>query len=111
MARPSIGAGHTRVGLIQDVYCKLEMAMRSVSLTYEKNNVTRDNLECGTFFSFLLWNKDCYRLALWDGIGRYTSGLQVSESIIVGIPYTVNFMQINLSDSSRLLTMAHCTSN
>ena len=32
------------------------------------------NLERGTFFSFLLQDKD-YRLALWDGIGRYTSAL------------------------------------
>ena len=81
------------------------------SICVAENNVTWDNLECGTFFSFLLWNEDWYRLALWDDIERYPSGLQVSESSIVGIPYTVNFMKMNLSDSSRLLTMAHCTSN
>ena len=62
------------------------------------------------------------RLASWDGIGRYTSalshhGLQVSDSSFVGsfagtlcYPRNQNYA-INLSDGSKLLTMAPCTSN
>ena len=62
-------------------------------------------------------------LALWDGIGRYSSalsycGLQVSNSYsfvgsFAGIfqSYAIKITQINLSDNSKLLTMALCTSN
>ena len=32
------------------------------------NQVRQGNLECDTFFSSLLWNKDVCRPTLWDGI-------------------------------------------
>ena len=97
------------------------------------DNVTRykvrqGNLECG-----VTWNAAHYsaswsqtktiRVTLWDCIGRYPGalsyrGLQISNSSFVARAFCRHFaflcnqiMQINLSDNSKLLTMALCTSN
>ena len=91
------------------------------------SKVGRGNLERGVTWNTALssayysWTKTV-RLPLSDGIRRYTSalsyhGLQVSDSSFVGsfagILYSLRnqISQMNLSDDSKLLTVAPCTSN
>ena len=89
--------------------------------------VGRGNLERGVTWNAALSSAyysgtKTVRLPLSDGIRRYTSALsyhelQVSDSSFVGsfagILYSLRnqISQINLSDDSKLLTVAPCTSN